>query len=151
MRTCKIKISLVDFRAMGVQPERLLSSRRCCVAVRASSWSQVLVIFFDEPLRSCRRCCSRRVVPRRSASDRAGPHAHVRLSRGWAAASPQHPECLWRSHRRLGVGLPSARGRIMMCCMDFRRLFACQRDARGRSDHHVVSCRRRVLLQVIRC
>ena len=61
----------------------------------------------------------------------------------------RHPECLWRSHRRLGMGLPSARGRSMMCCTRFRRLFACERDARGRSDHHVLSCRRRVLVQVI--
>ena len=36
-----------------------------------------LVIFFDAPSRSCHRYCSRRVVLRRSASDRAGPHAHV--------------------------------------------------------------------------
>ena len=86
----------------------------CRVAVRASSWRQVLVIFFDAPSRSCRRCCSHRVVPRRSASDRAGPRVHVRLSRRWAAASPRYPECLWRSHRRLGVGLSSARGRNMM-------------------------------------
>ena len=39
--------------------------------------------------------------------------------------------------------------RSMMWCMTFRRLFACQCDARGRSDRHVLSCRRRVLLQVI--
>ena len=32
----------------------------------------------------------------------------------------------------------------MICCTGFRRLVACQRDVRGRSCHHVLSCRRRV-------
>ena len=40
-------------------------------------------------------------------------------------------------------------GEACLCCMDFRHLFACQRDARGRSDLHVLSCRRRLILQVI--
>ena len=73
----------------------------------------------------------------------------LRLSRGRAAASLRHRGCLWRSRGRHGVRPPSARGRSMMWCMTFRRLFACQCDARGRSDRHVLSCRRRVLLQVI--
>ena len=35
----------------------------------------------------------------------------------------------------------------MYVCTGFSHLFACQRDARGRCDHHVLSCRRRVRLR----
>ena len=68
---------------------------------------------------------------------------------GWAAA--RHAGSLSGSQGRDGMRAQAVCGCSMHACTRFRLLFACRRDARARSDLHVLSCRRRVLLQVCLC